>query len=195
MPPKVFPEYCSVLEMMKNPKIQHDLYKSHPDTIIKEIKSSSGKTFVTVQNILNQESETIEVSYCGIFIGSRPDLQFLNNSRPAQNPPAPAIIAENAFVRTSRRLKLFCEKFRHLNLCHKQTLTDDTKANQEILGFCEDTSKPLDVRNNVLAVNKFNELLNVPKGVYAVGPLVGDNFVRFIPGGSLLICSEILKDL
>lgn len=196
--------------MMRNSKVQHDNYTPFPDSIIKEIKSVNGKQFVTVQNLLNNETQTLEISYCGIFIGSRPDLQLLNSMKPAQSQTilSHADFTENIFLRTSKRLKLFCEKFRHLNLCRlfKKRYSNDafyeetagseaTESKPEVLGFCEDTSKPLDVRNNVLAVNKFNELLNVPKGVFACGPLVGDNFVRFIPGGSLVICSAILKEI
>ena len=205
----MFPEYCSVLEMMRNPKRDHELYKPYPDTIIKEIKSVNGKHVVTVQNLLNEEISALEVSYCGIFIGSRPDLQLLNSMKPAQNQLISnhsEFLAENIFLRTSKRLKLFCEKFRHLNLCRvfskrssnenvSEESTEVEVKETEILGFCEDTSKPLDVRNNVLAVDKYNQLLNVPKGVYACGPLVGDNFVRFIPGSAILICSDILKEI
>lgn len=32
-----------------------------------------------------------------------------------------------------------------------------------------------------------------PPGLYALGPLVGDNFVRFIIGGALAITSHIYK--
>ena len=30
-------------------------------------------------------------------------------------------------------------------------------------------------------------------GIYAMGPLVGDNFVRFLQGGALAITNHILK--
>ena len=30
-------------------------------------------------------------------------------------------------------------------------------------------------------------------GIYAMGPLVGDNFVRFLQGGALAISNHILK--
>jgi hypothetical protein len=31
------------------------------------------------------------------------------------------------------------------------------------------------------------------RGVYAMGPLVGDNFVRFLQGGALAITADILR--
>ncbi|RVE53456.1 hypothetical protein evm_001826 [Chilo suppressalis] len=60
------------------------------------------------------------------------------------------------------------------------------------IGFGMDPNKPVDGRSNPIAVDKStHELLNSPKGIYALGPLTGDNFVRFIPGGALAIASHI----
>lgn len=200
--------------MMRNSKVEHEFYKPMPETKIKEIKSINDKHFVTVQNLNNEESLTFEVSCCSVFIGSRPDLQILNNVKPLSKLESVkdfdqlSLSDENVPMRTLKRLKLFYEKCLHINLCFgfskrslMNTAVEDIngceafEAKDEVLGFCEDKSKPVDIRNNVLAVNKFsNELLNVPKGIFACGPLVGDNFVRFISGGSLLICSAILKE-
>ncbi|KPJ09824.1 Oxidative stress-induced growth inhibitor 1 [Papilio machaon] len=64
------------------------------------------------------------------------------------------------------------------------------------LGFGIDPSKPVDGRSNPVAIDKStHELLNAPKGVYALGPLTGDNFIRFIPGGALAIVSHIHKEM
>lgn len=63
------------------------------------------------------------------------------------------------------------------------------------LGLGIDPSKPIDCKTNQIAVNKFtNEVLNGSKGLYAMGPLVGDNFVRFIPGGALAITSALVNN-
>lgn len=61
------------------------------------------------------------------------------------------------------------------------------------LGLGEDPTKPVDCKTNPIAVDKYtNEVLNVPiNGLYAMGPLVGDNFIRFIPGGALAITSSL----
>ncbi|XP_059089643.1 oxidative stress-induced growth inhibitor 1-like isoform X2 [Tigriopus californicus] len=48
-------------------------------------------------------------------------------------------------------------------------------------------------RNNPVDIDIFtNEVVDEP-GVYAMGPLVGDNFVRFLQGGALAIASHILQ--
>lgn len=61
------------------------------------------------------------------------------------------------------------------------------------LGVCP--TKPIDCRNNPMAIDKVSHsVLNAPKGMYALGPLAGDNFVRFIPGGALAIVSHIWNE-
>lgn len=60
------------------------------------------------------------------------------------------------------------------------------------LGIKKD--EPIDCRNNPLAVDVWSHCLkHGPPGLYALGPLVGDNFVRFIIGGALAITSHIYK--
>ncbi len=50
------------------------------------------------------------------------------------------------------------------------------------LGLGENPKKPIDCKSNPIAVDKYtNRVLNGAEGLYAMGPLVGDNFVRFIP--------------
>lgn len=63
------------------------------------------------------------------------------------------------------------------------------------LGLGEDRTKSVDCKTNPIAVNKYsNEVLHVPtKGIFAMGPLVADNFIRFIPGGALAITSALWK--
>jgi len=51
-------------------------------------------------------------------------------------------------------------------------------------------SGPID-RNNPIDIDVFtHESINVP-GLYAMGPLTGDNFVRFLQGGALAITSDV----
>ncbi|XP_061380457.1 oxidative stress-induced growth inhibitor 1-like [Danaus plexippus] len=63
------------------------------------------------------------------------------------------------------------------------------------IGYGADPSKPVDGRSNPIAIDRStHELLNGPKGVYALGPLTADNFIRFIPGGALAIVAQIHKE-
>lgn len=210
---------------------KHDFYQALPESTLKEIKSTNGKHFVTIQSLRSEECQTFEVSFCAILIGSRPDMSLLHSINSSPSPKQHQLVAsvnentaENIVIRTLRRLKIFCEKCRHLNLCFGiknrniiiNSLIDDAnnktfslqktcqcelsatdkklRCDDSGVGFGEDQNKPIDCKNNPLAVNKFtNELLHVP-GVYALGPLVGDNFVRFIAGGALSISSALFSD-
>jgi hypothetical protein len=222
LPQTYFPEYNMVYNMMRNPKTKHEFYNAMPESTLKEIKTTNGKHFVTIQCLRNEECQTFEVSYCAVLIGSRPDLSLLQNlssSSPSkQLIPLSSAVEENFIVRALRRMKIFCEKCRHMNLCFGSiknrsiinSLIDDNskqkacqcdyasdeklKCDDRGVGFGEDPVKPIDCKNNPIAVNKFsNELLHV-QGVYALGPLVGDNFVRFIAGGALSISSSLFNE-
>ncbi|XP_045505167.1 oxidative stress-induced growth inhibitor 1-like [Colias croceus] len=64
------------------------------------------------------------------------------------------------------------------------------------LGYGIDPKKPVDGRSNPVAIDKStHEILNAPKGMYALGPLTADNFIRFIPGGALAIVSHIHREM
>ncbi|XP_050355855.1 oxidative stress-induced growth inhibitor 1-like [Nymphalis io] len=64
------------------------------------------------------------------------------------------------------------------------------------LGFGVDPSKPVDGRGNPIAIDKrTHEVLNAPKGLYALGPLTADNFIRFIPGGAVAIVAHLHKEI
>ena len=53
---------------------------------------------------------------------------------------------------------------------------------------------PID-RNNPVNFDLYtNEAVN-QRGVYAMGPLVGDNFVRFLQGGALAITADLLRKM
>lgn len=62
----------------------------------------------------------------------------------------------------------------------------------------EDPLKPIDCKTNPIAVHKYtNEVQRLAhgrSGLYAMGPLVGDNFVRFISGGALAITSALHRE-
>lgn len=50
---------------------------------------------------------------------------------------------------------------------------------------------PVDAKTNPVDINKMTHEINGYDGLYAMGPLSGDNFVRFIPGGALAIVSHL----
>ncbi len=56
-----------------------------------------------------------------------------------------------------------------------------------------DPKKLLNTKDNPIGVDRFtHEKLNF-KNLYAMGPLIGDNFIRFGTGGALAITSAIVK--
>ena len=69
------------------------------------------------------------------------------------------------------------------------------------LGFFEDEGRDLGIvpdemisRNNLIDIDLFSHECIRKNGIYAMGPLVGDNFVRFLQGGALAITNNILKN-
>ncbi|XP_011637461.1 oxidative stress-induced growth inhibitor 2-like [Pogonomyrmex barbatus] len=62
------------------------------------------------------------------------------------------------------------------------------------LGLGKFADKPIDSKSNPIQIDDFTyEVINAPiKGLYALGPLVGNNFVRFVLGGALGILAHIL---
>lgn len=67
------------------------------------------------------------------------------------------------------------------------------KGQGQYLG--QDPTKPVSCKQNPIDVHPYTfECTNEP-GLFAMGPLVGDNFVRFLKGGALGITSCLLKRL
>ena len=59
----------------------------------------------------------------------------------------------------------------------------------------QDPTKPISCKQNPIDINPYTfECIKEP-GLFAMGPLVGDNFVRFLKGGALGIASCLLKRL
>lgn len=79
---------------------------------------------------------------------------------------------------------------RHRCQCHL------TNPYSDGIGFGIDPNKPVDGRSNPIAIDKStHEVLNAPKGMYALGPLTADNFIRFIPGGAVALVAHIHKEI
>ncbi|XP_063801807.1 oxidative stress-induced growth inhibitor 1 [Pseudophryne corroboree] len=56
-----------------------------------------------------------------------------------------------------------------------------------------DNQHPVSSRRNPLDIDPFSYECIQEKGLYAVGPLAGDYFVRFVQGGALAVASSLLK--
>ncbi|XP_025832135.1 oxidative stress-induced growth inhibitor 2 isoform X3 [Agrilus planipennis] len=52
---------------------------------------------------------------------------------------------------------------------------------------------PVDCKTNPIDIDQLTHAVNGYNGLYVMGPLVGDNFVRFIPGGALAILSDLYR--
>lgn len=59
------------------------------------------------------------------------------------------------------------------------------------LGVCADEA--ISCRRNPIDVDPFTNRVTEAPGMYAMGPLVGENFVRFLKGGALAIVSDLSK--
>ncbi|XP_058603207.1 oxidative stress-induced growth inhibitor 2 isoform X1 [Onychostoma macrolepis] len=67
------------------------------------------------------------------------------------------------------------------------------KEQGQYLGL--DPSRPISCRQNPIDINPYTFECNAEPGLFAMGPLVGDNFVRFLKGGALGIASCLRKRL
>ncbi|XP_012661617.1 oxidative stress-induced growth inhibitor 1 [Otolemur garnettii] len=56
-----------------------------------------------------------------------------------------------------------------------------------------DPDQPLSARRNPIDVDPFTYQSTHQEGLYAMGPLAGDNFVRFVQGGALAVASSLLR--
>lgn len=64
-------------------------------------------------------------------------------------------------------------------------------GNGQSLGL--NPEEPITCRRNPLEVHPYTYESVVENGLYALGPLVGENFVRFLKGGALAIASDLAK--
>lgn len=53
--------------------------------------------------------------------------------------------------------------------------------------------QPIDCKTNPIDVNRLTYRVNGCENLFVVGPLAGDHFVRFIPGGALAVVSELYR--
>ncbi|KAM9852393.1 oxidative stress-induced growth inhibitor 2 isoform 1-T2 [Aulostomus maculatus] len=67
------------------------------------------------------------------------------------------------------------------------------KGQGQYLG--QDPTKPISCKQNPIDIHPYTFECTKEPGLFAMGPLVGDNFVRFLKGGALGIASCLLKRL
>lgn len=60
-------------------------------------------------------------------------------------------------------------------------------------GLATDPEQPLSAKRNPIDVDPFTYQSTRQEGLYALGPLAGDNFVRFVQGGALAAASSLLR--
>lgn len=56
-----------------------------------------------------------------------------------------------------------------------------------------DRKSPIDSKTNPIDINALTHSVREYEDLYAMGPIVGDNFVRFLPGGALAITADLYK--
>lgn len=61
------------------------------------------------------------------------------------------------------------------------------------LSLTRDPHKPVDAKHNTVMIDSFTGRCLTSEDLYAVGPIVGDNFVRYLVGGAFAVASGLLK--
>ncbi len=57
-----------------------------------------------------------------------------------------------------------------------------------------DENQSIHSRKNPIRILPWSyKVVHAPSGLYAMGPLVGDNVIRVIPGGAIAIASDLYK--
>lgn len=233
--PQLYPDYCQVYRLMCGERPGHASlpgYTSLPDHVILDVTPLSADRTGDADDedlirpkrvrLLDPRTDTtkeVTVSIIGAFIGSKPDLFFLqtNLNRDRIDIKAKCTCgraADEAKRKIDDKQFFLKNHWHHLKSVVGQSLQNcrsryfhhtelngkrgapaecggegrccAAEALSDGIGFGIDRSKPVDCRANPLAIDKgTHELLAAPRGLYALGPVAADNFVRFVPGGAL----------
>lgn len=237
LPENIYPEYHEIHKMMQNHTKHHDFYTAYPGYTISQLDhqySSTGTShLVTLKNLKTKDAVELDVSYCAILIGSRPDFTFLSVHQPQSTATTETFDLQQKCNKKLEWLKSLCAKCRHLNICERSRRLTEIRRNcghnnnnrvnnknliqndEELvklisdseeckqcmismlgIGLGENPYKPIDCKSNPILIDKYTHEVQRTqiKGLYAMGPLVSDNFVRFIPGGALAITSALHKE-
>lgn len=175
LPNSMYPEYHKVYEMMADGGTNYPLYRALP-----------GYTLVGFDDEPNKNSRIDALaSEKRVATLSSPDgrLHAFRVSIVA------VLIGKYIATKVTRTLSIVTK---YLSAGYKPDLSY-LEASGVGLGRYPD--KPIDGKSNPIEVDDFTyEVTNAPAtGLYALGPLVGDNFVRYILGGALGILVHILS--
>ncbi|XP_041970369.1 oxidative stress-induced growth inhibitor 1-like [Aricia agestis] len=216
--PETYPDYCQVYKMMcDGPSGNHPDYIPHPDNVIVDIQPLAARDpaaphdlrlkRIRLLDLATQQTTEFTASLVIVLIGSKPDLFYLQTDFIEHH----CTCIDNA--RTDR--KCFLRNHWHLlksilgqslQSCKSRLISElndkqtcqcrQTNPYTSGLGYGVDPTKPVDGKSNPIAIDKStHEVLHAPRGMYALGPLTGDNFVRFIPGGAVALVAHLHRDL
>ncbi|XP_061450120.1 oxidative stress-induced growth inhibitor 1 [Rhineura floridana] len=101
---------------------------------------------------------------------------------------------------TEDRKCIFCDKSGHQKI-HNISMAFVLIGSNPNLSYLSnngmdlavDCEQPVSSKRNPIDIDPFTYESVHEKGLYAMGPLAGDNFVRFVQGGALAIASSLLK--
>uniref|UniRef100_A0A3P8TZQ9 Oxidative stress induced growth inhibitor 1 n=1 Tax=Amphiprion percula TaxID=161767 RepID=A0A3P8TZQ9_AMPPE len=182
LPKLLYPEYHKVHQMMTqqqhqtNPQPQNHAQNYHPRSTLSSPSFPSPSSPTTTSSPSSPSSS----SYPGYLSFPRHRVVAF---RPDQKCVLESDSGERVVVQVSKALVLI-------------------GANPN-LSFLKDNGRPLGIypeepitcRRNPIEVDPFTNKVVAAEGpgMYAMGPLVGENFVRFLKGGALAIASDLTK--
>lgn len=170
LPKKIYPEYHKVYEQMLNFKKCHDPTDiTHQNYILydeHEVKYFTSKKTCILSKISEQTNEKI------IF-----DKDFDKMQR-----------ARNFSVPTETEIKI---SYACILIGYSPDLSFlPPYMSCQLAG---DPQRSLNTKENPISIHEYSHESILFKNLYAMGPLIGDNFVRFGTGGALAITSSIWK--
>ena len=169
LPLSIYPEYHKVYEMMSDGGTNYPLYKALPGCTLMDLSGNSNGDY---------QPQERRATLC------TPDGQLVS-----YKVSLAAILIGKKLVNLTTKTIIFC----YLQVLFSGSKPDLSYLKDGGIGLGKFQDRPIDSRWNPIEVDDFTyEVLRAPRtGLYALGPLVGDNFVRFILGGAFAILVHI----
>ncbi|KAK2861647.1 hypothetical protein Q5P01_001180 [Channa striata] len=177
LPKVLYPEYHKVHQMMTQQQHQPS---SQPQDLVQSLHPHSAPSSPSSLSPLPSTTSSSPSSYSGYL--SFP-LHRVVEFRPDRKCVLESDSGQQTVVQVSKALVLIGA---HPNL----SFLDN---NGRSLSF--NPNEPITCRRNPIEVDPFTNKVVAAEGpgMYAMGPLVGENFVRFLKGGALAIASDLAK--